>query len=152
MEINELKEKVGCLINSLGYDLIECNMKTVHGNKTLNIVIDSVDNIDLKAISLATEKVNELLDVLDPFPYPYVLDVSSLGVEKPLDISKLDLYINRFVHVHLINPIEGNNIYEGTLLEVNNDSIKISFMIKTRNKIVDIQKLNISKIRLAIKF
>lgn len=152
MEFIEVKEKIEELVNSLGYDLNECSMKNVHGNKTLNVVIDSVNNIDLNTISLVTQKVNELLDNLDPFAYPYVLDVSSLGVEKPLNIDKLDLYVGKFIHVHLINPIEGNNIYEGTLLEVNKDSIKISFMIKTRNKVVDINKLNISKIRLAIKF
>ena len=61
-------------------------------------------------------------------------------------------YVNSYVNVHLTNPINGENIYEGDLVAVNEDNILLSYRQKTRTKTVDIQKSNISKIRLAIKF
>ena len=61
-------------------------------------------------------------------------------------------YIGSYIHVHLTNPINGENIYEGDLVAVNEDNIQLSYRQKTRTKVVDITKANISKIRLAIKF
>ena len=96
--------------------------------------------------------LNNYLDELDPLDNPYTLDVSSLGAEKPLKVEKLGDYINSFVNVHLINPIKGENIYEGTIEEVNDDEIILSYKNKTRVLRVNIEKKNISNIRLAIKF
>ena len=94
----------------------------------------------------------DLLDEIDPIEGEYTLDISSLGAEKPLKVEKLNDYINSYVNVHLINPINGENIYEGDLVSVNKNNITLSYRQKTRTKTVDITKENISKIRLAIKF
>ncbi len=99
-----------------------------------------------------TNILNEYLDELNPFEKAYTLDISSLGAEKPLKVEKLDKYIGQFIHVHLINPIKGENIYEGDLITVNDETIKIVYKNKTRSIEVEIAKSNISKIRLAIKF
>ena len=96
--------------------------------------------------------LNDYLDELSPIEDAYTLDISSLGAEKPLKIEQLPSYINSYIHVHLINPINGENIYEGTLVTVGEDNIIVEYRQKTRTKTVDIQKSNISKIRLAIKF
>ena len=60
--------------------------------------------------------------------------------------------MGRYIHVHLVNPINGENIYEGTLVSQDEKQITLEFKVKTRTKTVDITKENISKIRLAIKF
>ena len=92
------------------------------------------------------------LDELNPFEKAYTLDISSLGAEKPLKVEKLNDYVGRYVHVHLINPIKGENIYEGDLNNVSGEAITITYRNKTRSIPVEINKENISKIRLAIKF
>ena len=99
-----------------------------------------------------SHSLNQYLDELNPVEDSYTLDVSSLGAEKPLKIEALDKYVNSYVHVHLVNPIAGENIYEGTLVGLNEETITLEYKVKTRIKTVDIQKANISKIRLAIKF
>ena len=82
----------------------------------------------------------------------YFLDVSSLGAEKPLKVENLKDYVGRFIHVHVNNAINGLNIFEGDLVEVNEDSITLTYREKTRVKTVVILLSNIYKIRLAIKF
>ena len=98
----------------------------------------------MDAITEISRYLNEVLDVIDPFENPYTLDISSLGAEKPLKIENLNSYLNNYVHVHMINPIKGENIYEGTLIKVDNDSITLSYKNKTRVLTVDIEKSNIS--------
>ncbi len=149
MELEKIiKEKV----NALGYELDSISTKVEKGDKYLTIVVDRVKPINMDDIVNLTHELNAYLDENDPFDTPYILDISSLGAEKPLKVEKLGDYINSYVHVHLINPIEGENIYEGTLVAVNDENIVIQIRIKTRTKNVDITKSNISKIRLAIKF
>ena len=143
-----LKEKV----SSLGYDLISVTQKVEKGDKILSIVVDRVKPIDMNAIVELSHVLNDYLDELSPIEDAYTLDISSLGAEKPLKIEQLPSYINSYIHIHLINPINGENIYEGTLVTVGEDNIIVEYRQKTRTKTVDIQKSNISKIRLAIKF
>ena len=148
MELKQLEKLVNDKLLESGYELV--NM--TYSNKTLSIVVDRVTPIDMDAIVEVTNVLNKLLDEVDPFESEYTLDVSSLGAEKPLKIEKLSDYVNSYVNVHLTNPINGENIYEGDLVSVSEDNIVLSYRQKTRTKTVDIQKSNISKIRLAIKF
>ena len=114
--------------------------------------MDRVEPIDMEAIVEVSRVLNAYLDELNPFENSYTLDISSLGAEKPLNKDKLGDYVNRYIHVHLVNPIAGENIYEGTLVGQDEEKITLEYRVKTRTKVVDIQKSNISKIRLAIKF
>lgn len=148
----ELKEKIFNKLNEIGYELDSLNIVHRDGQKVLEIVVDRVKSIDMNDIVEVTNYISNYLDELNPFDVPYTLDISSLGAEKPLKIERLNEYINQYVHVHLINPIKGENIYEGTLESLNDETISLSYRIKTRINHVDIQKSNISKIRLAIKF
>ena len=148
MEVKQLEKLVSEKLNESDYELVSMT----YSNKTLSIVVDRVEPIDMDAIVEVTNVINALLDEVDPFESEYTLDVSSLGAEKPLKIEKLIDYVNSYVNVHLTNPINGENIYEGDLVTVTEDNIVLSYRQKTRTKTVDIQKSNISKIRLAIKF
>ena len=149
MELEKLlKDKLA----ELSYELISLSSRMEKGENILSIVVDRVEPIDMDAIVAISHSLKDYLDQLDPISSSYTLDISSLGAEKPLKIESLESYLNRYVHVHLINPIEGNNIYEGDLSGVKDDSIALTYKVKTRIKTVDILKTNISKIRLAIKF
>ena len=148
MELVKLKGLIETKLNELGYELYSLSFS----NETLSIVVDKEEEIDMKMIVDLTNVINAYLDELNPFENAYTLDLSSLGAEKPLKIEKLDKYIGKYVHVHLVNPIKGENIYEGDLKNVNKDTITLVYKNKTRSIEVEINKANISKIRLAIKF
>lgn len=152
MNLNHLTSLLEEKIKEYGYSLISLTEKVEKGSKVISIVVDRIEPIGMDDIVDISNKINAYIDEIDDSVTPYTLDISSLGAEKPLHIDELDKYVNRFVHIHLINPIEGENIYEGDLVEATSESIKISFRIKTRIKTVDINKSNISKARLAIKF
>ena len=148
MELNELKALIEKKINDLGYELVSFNF----ANGTLSLVVDKNQDIDMNMIVDLTNVINVYLDELNPFEKAYTLDLSSLGAEKPLKVDHLEPYVGKYVNVHLINPIKGENIYEGDLVNVNQDSIKITYRNKTRSISLEIAKSNIYKIRLAIKF
>ena len=148
MVLNELKKLIEAKLNTLGYDLVEF----AFGNDTLTVVIDKESEIDMNMIVDVTNELNTYLDELNPFEKPYTLDLSSLGAEKPLKVERLNAYVGKYVNVHLVNPIKGENIYEGDLKEVDDDKIIITYRQKTRSIDLEVLKSNIYKIRLAIKF
>ena len=148
----ELESLVRTKVEELGYELVSLSTKVEQGDKILSIVVDRVEPIDMNAIVELSRVLNDYLDEINPIESSYTLDISSLGAEKPLKIERLNDYVNSYVHVHLINPINGENIYEGTLVSLDEEKITLSYKVKTRIKSVDITKANISKIRLAIKF
>lgn len=152
MNLNELKPLLENKIKKLGYELVEISTRKEKGDLILSLVVDRVENIDMNAIVDLSNSISTYLDEIDNSNEAYMLDISSLGAEKPLKISELDKYVSRYVHVHVTNPIEGINIFEGDLLEVNEDSLTLSYKVKTRAKKVVILLSNIYKIRLAIKF
>ena len=148
MVLNELKKLIEAKLNTLGYDLVEF----AFGNDTLTVVVDKESEIDMNMIVEVTNELNAYLDELNPFEKPYTLDLSSLGAEKPLKVERLNAYVGKYVNVHLVNPIKGENIYEGDLKEVYDDKIIITYRQKTRSIDLEVLKSNIYKIRLAIKF
>ena len=148
MVLSELKKLIETKLNTLGYDLVEFNF----GNDTLSVVVDKESEIDMNMIVEVTNELNAYLDELNPFEKPYTLDLSSLGAEKPLKVERLSAYVGKYVNVHLVNPIKGENIYEGDLKEVDDDKIIITYRQKTRSIDLEVLKSNIYKIRLAIKF
>lgn len=152
MELNQLSAIINENLSKIGYELSSLKTKKEKDSLVLEVIVDRVEPIDMNAIVEVSNYLNKVLDEIDPFDVPYVLDISSLGAEKPLKIEQLEAYKGEYVNVHIINPIEGWNIQEGTLEDVKDDLIIFSYRIKSRIKTVDIQKSNISKIRLAIKF
>ena len=152
MDLSRIKNLLEKKIEELGYEPISITRKVEKGDVLLSIVIDRVEPIDMDTIVLVSQKLSEYLDEIDDSDEKYFLDISSLGAEKPLKVENLKDYVGRYVNVHVTNAIEGNNIFEGDLLEVNDESITISIRIKTRVKQINILLNNIYKIRLAIKF
>ena len=82
----------------------------------------------------------------------YTLDISSLGAEKPIALEKLANYDGRYVHLHLSHPVQGENILEGTLKVVDEETLGLTFFIKGRKKDVTFPKKDVDSARLAIKF
>ena len=152
MDLNKIKNLLEKKIEELGFEPISINRKVEKGDVFLSIVIDRVAPIDMDTIVKVSGDLSRYLDEIDDSEEKYFLDVSSLGAEKPLKVENLKDYVGRFIHVHVNNAINGLNIFEGDLVEVNEDSITLTYREKTRVKTVVILLSNIYKIRLAIKF
>ncbi len=152
MDLSKVSNLLEPLLNEMGYSLYSIKQKREDGQVVLEVIIDRVQSINMEDIVDVTNKINEVLDEADPIEETYTLDVSSLGAEKPLKIEDLNNYLGSYVHVKLINPIEGENILEGEIENVDDKSLSLTYKIKTRTKRVSIDLTNIKSIRLAIKF
>lgn len=152
MNETQIKQLIEPTINKLGYSLESISLKREKGDLFLQIVVDRFDPISLDDIVAISNEISPILDENDPVKDNYFLDVTSLGAEKPIKLEHLDKYINKYVNLHVINPIKGENYLEGNIDSVNDDTLILSYKIKTRLVRVEIPRKDIDKARLAIKF
>ncbi|MCR5332926.1 MAG: ribosome maturation factor RimP [Bacilli bacterium] len=148
-QVLELIEKP---INELGYINVSVSFVRESGTSYLRVLIDKDEVISLDDIIAVNDLISPMLDKADLIPGAYVLDVSSYGAEKKIDVNNLEKYVGKYVNIHLSNPYKGENYLEGDLIEVTKDSVTLSYKVKTRVTNAIINRKDIDKARLAIKF
>ena len=152
MLLDEIKKLVEQPIKDLGYSYVEISFLRENKNDILRIIVDKDDAISLDDIVKVNEVVSPLLDEADLIEGNYMLDITSLGAEKPIKIESLEKYVNKYVNIHLTHPYKGENYLEGTLLSVNETEVHIELRDKARKINACINRSDIDKARLAIKF
>jgi ribosome maturation factor RimP len=80
----KLLELLSAEVEALGYDLVELDPPAAGGSGTLRIYIDQEEGVGLDDCERVSHRVSGLLDVEDPIPGQYVLEVSSPGLDRPL--------------------------------------------------------------------
>jgi len=148
-KVYELIEKP---IKALGYTEVYVSYVREQGTNVLRVSIDRDDVISLDDIIKVNDIISPILDEADLIQSEYMLDVTSLGAEKPIDVNKLEKYVGKYVNVHLSHPYKGENILEGDLTSVDDEKVVISYREKTRLIKAEVERKHIDKARLAIKF
>ena len=134
-----------------GYEIVSVNFGGGR-EKTLSIVLDRVEPISMEDIVEASSLISDILDREDPIESAYLLDVSSLGAEKPIALDKLPLYQGKYVNLHLSHPYKGENVLEGTLKSIEEDTLHLEIKVKARKLEALIPLKGVDKARLAIEF
>jgi ribosome maturation factor RimP len=82
--VSELTSQLEPLVTALGYEIDDITLRTGR-NPVLEIVVDADAPIDMNAIAEVTRAVSGYLDESDVMgERPYLLEVSSRGVTRPL--------------------------------------------------------------------
>ena len=152
MELKKIEQLLKEPLEEIGYSLISVNYVKENGVMVLRVTVDRDEPISLDDIVHVSDVVSLKLDEADPIEEQYFLDVTSLGAEKPIEPSRLDKYVGKYVRLHVTNPIDGENYLEGTLENVTEEEVILSFRVKSKLKNVSIKRATIDKARLAIKF
>jgi Uncharacterized protein conserved in bacteria len=149
--LDTVKELISQELTKLGYSLYSLKL-TKGKNSNLEIVVDREAPINIDDITNVSDVISKLLDVHEFINGSYVLDVSSLGIEKPIDLTKLEKYKDQYVNIHLTHPYKGESYLEGSLVEINSETIKLFYFIKGKKTTAELERKYIDKARLAIKF
>jgi ribosome maturation factor RimP len=82
---SQLRELVEPVVVAAGYDLEEVSTTRAGRRSVVRIVVDRDGGVDLDAVADVSRAVSEALDATDSFgDQPYVLEVTSPGVDRPL--------------------------------------------------------------------
>lgn len=145
---NTLVELLQPRINELGYDLYDLSFK----GGSLQIVIDRKEPISLDEVVSVSEAVSAILDEADPIEGAYTLDLSSAGAEKRIALDKLEDYVGSYLAIHLSHPYKGENDLQGSLISLTPETIDLEIAVKARKQVIRLNRADVEKARLAIKF
>jgi len=122
-ELNELLEPT---IARLGYELSDLEMKVGGKHGILRVFIDKADGIGLDDCEKVSRAVSALLDVEDPLPGHYDLEVSSPGLDRKLTkVEHFQRFTGEIVKVQMRFPIEGRRRFRGTLVSSDEQNIVV---------------------------
>lgn len=144
MEIEKLKDNLKRDLKSLGYDLYD-----VYYQKKDNILSVIVDKqMDLNEVEELSKKVSSIMDLYDEDMDEYLLDVSSVGIEREIrDKKELEKAIGSYIYV----KTKELKVY-GDLLEFKDDVLTLETKDKNITKKVNINYSDIKFVRYAVKF
>jgi ribosome maturation factor RimP len=81
----QLIELIGPVITAAGYDLDDLSVTAAGRRSLIRVSVDGDQGIDLDAVATVSRTISDVLDADDAsFAGPYVLEVSSPGVDRPL--------------------------------------------------------------------
>lgn len=153
--VETVTELVTPILDERHFELVDAELVKEGKSWYLRIYIDKPGGINIEECALVSDLLGEKLDDCDPDPIPqaYFLEVSSPGAERPLKKERdYERALNSYIHVSLYQPLEGNKVYEGTMVDLKPDELTLEYMDKTRQKTIVIPRKQIAQARLAIKF
>jgi ribosome maturation factor RimP len=114
------------LLAQLGYELVELEYAAGRSQAVLRIFIDTVRGITVDDCERVSREVAALLDVDDPIPTAYTLEVSSPGFDRVLRTpAHFERFVGSRVFVELKAPRAGRRRYTGMLLAAGATGIEL---------------------------
>jgi len=114
------------LLGRLGYELVELEYVPARAHGLLRLFIDAPAGVGLEDCARVSREVSSLLDVEDPIPGAYTLEVSSPGFDRVLRTrAHFGRFLGARVFVELKEPRDGRRRYTGTLLTVDEAGIAL---------------------------
>jgi len=150
--MEDLKKKItelaGSVATQYAYEIVDVEFGGSSRKLLIRIFIDKENGVTLDDCGDFSRALSALLDVEDPVPTAYVLEVSSPGLDRPLRALKdFQRSIGKLVRIITKSRIEEQNVFTGRLTRVEAENITLSF----NDKEIEIPFDQISKARLEIE-
>jgi ribosome maturation factor RimP len=126
MSKDELVKLLEPTIERLGYELSDLELKIGGRDGLVCIFIDKDDGIELDDCEAVSRQVSAILDVEDPLPGHYTLEVSSPGLDRKLTKpAHFKRFMGEDVRVKLRFPLEGRRNFRGSLKSADEENIEV---------------------------
>jgi ribosome maturation factor RimP len=120
-------EQIQRITESEGLELVHIEYRKQGRVYLLRVDIDKDGGVTLEDCQLVSQQVSTWLDVEDPIPAEYELQVSSPGLDrkfyKPTDYEK---FVGRLVRVKTSRPVRGLHVIVGRLKDFDGQTVVVN--------------------------
>jgi ribosome maturation factor RimP len=114
------------LVGSLGLELVEIEYAASRSQAVLRVYIDGPSGIGVEDCERVSRELSALLDVEDPIPVAYQLEVSSPGDDRVLrTLAHYQRFLGERVLLELKLPRDGRRRYTGQLMKASEAGIEL---------------------------
>lgn len=153
MKIEGLEGKLMALaqpvVDGLGMELVDVAFVTEHGRRVLRVTIDKPGGVTVDDCGDVSRELGTILDVEDPIPQRYTLEVSSPGLDRPL-LSEKDFirFTGKKARIKTREAVEGRKNFKATIEAVEGGRVKVTDF---DGKVFEIPLSNIDRARLEVE-
>jgi len=124
-ESAELRKLIEPAVRALGFELVGVEFSTGQSG-LLRVYIDSEDGISADNCEAVSHQVSGLLDVEDPIPGRYALEISSPGLDRPLFQARdFERFTGSTVRLRLVSPLNGRRKFKGVLMGMKDNHVVV---------------------------
>jgi ribosome maturation factor RimP len=114
------------LVEDLGYEFVGLEYGSNPKSPVLAIYIDKAEGIAVEDCAKVSREIAAILDVEDPIPGNYHLEVSSPGLDRPLfTLEQFQQFSGEVVKVSLYAPEDGRRKFKGKILGTNDGQVRM---------------------------
>ncbi len=148
-KVHQLVEPI---VERLGLELVETEYVKEGSKWFLRLYIDKPGGVSIDDCQLVHENVIDVIDEADPISGPYIFEVSSPGLDRPLKTERDFLRnLGEIVELSLYAPDEnGKKAYEGILESYEDGNITVKDENSDNKNTFDLKK--VSLVKKAIRF
>ncbi|MGY4707770.1 ribosome maturation factor RimP [Candidatus Bipolaricaulota sp. J31] len=126
MDREKLDDLLKRALEPLGYELYHWELTWQGRKRKLLVYIDRPGGVTLDDCVRASRAIDALLDLEDPIPGPYLLEVSSPGVERGLwEKRHYERVLGKTIKVDLARPVAGRKRLRAVLRRVVDDEVEL---------------------------
>lgn len=126
MSSDKLTNLLQPLVEDLGYEFVGLERSSNPKNPVLVIYIDTPDGIAVEDCERVSREAAALLDVEDPIPGQYRLEVSSPGLDRPLfTLEHFGQFTGEIAKISLYAPQDGRRKFKGQILGTDVGQVRI---------------------------
>ena len=124
--VDRISDAVSPILWTLGLELADVICVGQGPRSVIRVFIDKPEGVTLDDCERAHKALGPALDVADPFPHAYTLEVSSPGLDRPFKrIQDYRRAVGRRVTLKLREPLAGQWRLVGTLADVTEDAVTL---------------------------
>ncbi|MCW8854681.1 MAG: ribosome maturation factor RimP [Gammaproteobacteria bacterium] len=122
---NDLWALIEPVVTGLGYEVVDIEFRPHPRDGLLRVFIDHESGIQMEDCETVSRQLSAMIDVEDPVPGHFNLEVSSPGLDRPLrKAADFEKFTGEIVKIKLNMPtIEGQRNFTGKLLGLKDNDV-----------------------------
>jgi ribosome maturation factor RimP len=137
-----LTELIHPLAEDIGLELVEIDLRQEQQRQILDVIIDKTGGVTIDDCTELSRRVSLLLDMEDPIPFQYCLEVGSPGIFRVLKTeTEIRHHLNARVKVVLDIAIEGRKRFVGRLLRLEQQVVHLSVEKEDFERAIDLDRI-----------
>ncbi len=124
--VDSIARVVNPVLEDEQLELVEIEFRPTGKRWLLRVFIDKEGGVTIADCEHVSRELDRLLDVEDVIEHPYVLEVSSPGLTRPLK-TKADFgrYSGKLCKIVTRTPVEQRNEFTGEIVDVTEDAVEV---------------------------
>ncbi len=150
--IDRLHEVISPILWTLGLELIDVVCVGRGPRSVVRVLVDKPGGVTITDCEQAHKALGPALDVADPFPHAYTLEISSPGLDRPFQRTQdYQRAIGKQVNLKLRQPLEGQWRITGELKQVDEALVVLEIGTHRSPQAIQLSRESIAEAKLVVK-